>query len=193
MWSMLIGSAVTGCATTADSSTPPRASTSEPRSAVSARHAGRATEPDAGSAKQSARAAHQNQPDIPRHPVAIYGAPGPPVIYPISGFRAGSAKLEPRHFEEANEVAKFLREEPDWRVVVEGHADAKEGIRALELSERRAAVVRDYLVTKGIARERMVVKGLADRRPLGGSNDEVQRSRNRRVTFRRIEGDGGAD
>lgn len=125
--------------------------------------------------------------------MAIYGAPGPPVIYPISGFRAGSAKFEPRHFEEANEVAEFLRREPDWRVVVEGHADPKEGRRALELSERRAAVVRDYLVTKGIARERMVVKGLGDRKPVDGSRDEFQRSHNRRVTFRRIEGDAGAD
>lgn len=192
LWAMLIGSGVTGCAPTTESSKPPTTSTSEPKPALS-QHAGWATEADAAPARSRARAPEHIEPDVPRHPVAIYGGPTTPTVMPINGFRAGSAKLEPPLFEYVDEVAGFLRDQPEWRVVVEGHADPKEARRALELAERRAAAVRDYLIAKGIVRERMIVKGFVDREPASGSIDELQRSRNRRVIFRRIERDGGVD
>ena len=57
---------------------------------------------------------------------------------------------------------------------------------------RRAAAVRDELVKRRIASERLVVKGLADRNPVDGSKTESQRQHNRRVSFRLIGGDAGA-
>lgn len=112
---------------------------------------------------------------------------------PVDGFRAGSAKVEHAVLARADMVVEVLKHEPTWRIVVEGHADSSEGRRALELSERRAIAVRDYLVSRGINRARMVVKGLADQKPVAPSKTESDRARNRRVSFRRTDVDGGAD
>jgi outer membrane protein OmpA-like peptidoglycan-associated protein len=50
---------------------------------------------------------------------------------------------------------------------IEGHTDAKGSMAYNQiLSERRAAAVRDYLVTMGISKERLVAVGFGKTRPL---------------------------
>lgn len=76
----------------------------------------------------------------------------------------------------------------DARFVVRGHTDSIGSDRDnLITSRRRARAVRDYLVDKGIAAERIAVVALGERRPVApnakrdGSDDPEGRARNRRV------------
>jgi hypothetical protein len=71
----------------------------------------------------------------------------------------------------------------DWVFVVEGHTDASGGEQYnLELSQRRAEAVRDYLVSKhGIEPARLPVKGFGESKPY--DPDRPSAAINRRVTF----------
>src|SRR3546814_20124245 len=73
-------------------------------------------------------------------------------------------------------------------ITVRGHSDSRgSDSDNLRVSEARAKAVADYLVTKGIAADRMTVLGVGETRPiapnahLDGSADEQGRAKNRRV------------
>ncbi len=57
-------------------------------------------------------------------------------------------------------MAESLLAWPEVRVEIGGHTDSS-GSDAynLDLSRRRAAAVRDYLVSKGVAGDRLVARG----------------------------------
>lgn len=74
------------------------------------------------------------------------------------------------------------------RLVLRGHSDTKgNDAENLITSRRRAEAVRDYLVEKGVAANRIAVIALGERRPvapnatLDGADDPAGRARNRRV------------
>ena len=73
---------------------------------------------------------------------------GPTVI--LFGHKAASS--DQAALAQFNELAVQMRGRSDYSFVVVGHADASEGSEdtQLALSERRAAVVRDSLVARGI-------------------------------------------
>jgi len=83
-----------------------------------------------------------------------------------------------------DEIAAVAVKAPDAQVLVEGHTD-NVGPKQLnkKLSLERAKAVADYLVSKGVARDRITVAGLGDDHPVReGSNDTAQgRMENRRV------------
>lgn len=73
-------------------------------------------------------------------------------------------------------------------VIVSGHSDSRGSDRQNKAaSQRRAEAVRDYLVGKGVAVERIRVVALGEARPVApnalpdGSDDPAGRARNRRV------------
>src|SRR3546814_4425659 len=73
-------------------------------------------------------------------------------------------------------------------ITVRGHSDSRgSDSDNLRVSEARAKAVADYLVTKGIAADRMTVLGVGETRPiapnahLDGSDDEQGRAKNLRV------------
>jgi outer membrane protein OmpA-like peptidoglycan-associated protein len=55
--------------------------------------------------------------------------------------------------------------------------------RNLALSENRAKAVMDYLVSKGVASNRLTFKGYGASRPLADNATADGRSRNRRIEF----------
>jgi outer membrane protein OmpA-like peptidoglycan-associated protein len=67
-------------------------------------------------------------------------------------------------------------------MVVEGHTDSQ-GPAAYnqELSQRRAQVVRDYLVTRGIASDRITAQGFGPTRSIADNASAEGRANNRRV------------
>jgi peptidoglycan-associated lipoprotein len=84
-----------------------------------------------------------------------------------------------------------LQKNADWmkkwtstRVTIEGHADAR-GTNEynLALGERRGAAVRDYLVTLGIAADRMTVISKGEEAPVCTEMTEACWARNRRGHF----------
>ncbi len=70
----------------------------------------------------------------------------------------------------------------DTRIVVEGHADGTgEDAYNRELSHRRAAAVRDVLITHGVAAERIEIRAFGEGEPLVEELDGRALSLNRRV------------
>ncbi len=80
------------------------------------------------------------------------------------------------------EALQSRRARPAARVTVVGHADAvgtEDYNRAL--SQRRARSVADYLMQRGVAPERVTVRGAGADEPLAPNDTEEHRQQNRRV------------
>jgi outer membrane protein OmpA-like peptidoglycan-associated protein len=79
-------------------------------------------------------------------------------------------------------VATILNQFPEMKVRVEGHTDniGKEEYN-LDLSQRRAQAVHDFLVSQEVAAARMTVEGYGMSRPVADNSAEEGRARNRRV------------
>jgi len=82
-----------------------------------------------------------------------------------------------------DQVAEALKDQsPEKRMVVEGHTDSL-GSDAVNrpLSQRRAGAVRDYLISRGVAPEKVTAVGLGSSRPLLDNTNPENRANNRRV------------
>lgn len=83
-----------------------------------------------------------------------------------------------------DEVLIALRQFPEVPIEIAGHADASGTPEAnLELSQRRAEAVLEYLVGQGEVRERFVVIGYGEERPIADNDTVEGRARNRRIEF----------
>lgn len=102
-------------------------------------------------------------------------------VYGIE-FDLDSATLRDESRPVIEEVARTLAAHPDWKVAVEGHTDSTGGAaHNQQLSEARAAAVRDGLVALGVAAERLVAVGFGAAKPVADNATELGRTRNRRV------------
>ncbi len=100
-------------------------------------------------------------------------------------FEFNKAVIQPRSYPLLDQVARVLQEHPNLTSVsIEGHTDDK-GPDAynLNLSQRRAEAVREYLASKGVARERLEARGFGESRPVQSNATPEGRAANRRVEF----------
>lgn len=83
-----------------------------------------------------------------------------------------------------DKLATVLANNPDTNISIYGYTDSK-GTDAynLSLSDRRAAAVRTYLSSKGVAGSRMVTKGMGKADPIATNDTDAGRAQNRRVEF----------
>jgi peptidoglycan-associated lipoprotein len=80
--------------------------------------------------------------------------------------------------------ADYLRRWMSTRVSIEGHADSRGTAEYnLALGERRASSVRDYLVSLGIAADRMLPVSRGEESPQCTEENEACWQRNRRGRF----------
>lgn len=83
-----------------------------------------------------------------------------------------------------DEVAQALKDNPSFRAQVDGHASSEGGEAHNQvLSEDRASAVVDYLVTRGVARDRLSSKGFSSSVPAATNDTAAGRVTNRRVEF----------
>jgi outer membrane protein OmpA-like peptidoglycan-associated protein len=108
-----------------------------------------------------------------------------PVVLGAVVFALNSAELKPETKEQLGPVADRLNECPDEDVVVAGYTDST-GTNAvnLRISQERADSVRDYLVARGVAPDRVEAKGFGPADPVGSNATEEGRANNRRVVIR---------
>lgn len=99
-------------------------------------------------------------------------------------FATNSAALDPASNEILDEVASVMSQNERIRIRVEGHTD-NTGIadKNKELSTARAASVKDYLASKGIAGERLESTGCGQDVPVGDNATDEGKADNRRVEF----------
>jgi outer membrane protein OmpA-like peptidoglycan-associated protein len=70
------------------------------------------------------------------------------------------------------------------RLRIEGHADSTgPHEKNMELSQKRAEAVRNYLISSGIQPSRLEVAGYGDTRPIANNATEEGRRMNRRIEF----------
>jgi outer membrane protein OmpA-like peptidoglycan-associated protein len=99
-------------------------------------------------------------------------------------FEWDSASLTETSRPALDEVAQALKDNPNFRVQVDGHASAEGGdAHNQALSEDRAAAVVDYLVARGVAWDRLVSKGFSSSVPVATNLTAAGRVTNRRVEF----------
>lgn len=114
-------------------------------------------------------------------PFVRLGAERVELVKPIA-FVGVSADLDPEARAILDDVAKALVEVGTGRVRIEGHTDGSGDETAnLVLSRRRAEVVLDALVARGVAVERLEVVGLGGTRPIDTNRTEAGRTANRRI------------
>ncbi len=108
------------------------------------------------------------------------------MVITLSGgvlFASAKAELLPAAQLKLNSVADALmQQDPDSKMVVEGHTDSQGGDSYnQDLSQRRAQAVRDYLVTRGVASDRVTSQGFGSSRSVADNKSAEGRANNRRV------------
>ncbi|MDH4371430.1 MAG: OmpA family protein [Nitrospira sp.] len=99
-------------------------------------------------------------------------------------FPTSSAVLLPEGRSTLGQILPILQQNQTVAFEIGGHTDnvgVEEKNRAL--SENRAKSVMDYLVSKGVAANRLTFKGYGASRPLADNATDEGRSRNRRIEF----------
>lgn len=88
---------------------------------------------------------------------------------------------------ELDKLADFLTKNPTLKIELSGHTDNVGDKKHNQvLSENRAKSVLDYLVTNGIAKERLTSKGYGDTKPVVANDSDDHRQMNRRTEFKII-------
>jgi len=83
--------------------------------------------------------------------------------------------------------AVILQTAPDLRISIEGHCDDRGSDEYnLVLGERRAQSVRNYLVSLGVAPERMETISHGEEMLIDMNNNEMAWAKNRRVEFNKL-------
>ena len=91
-------------------------------------------------------------------------------------------QVKPSAQAQVGKAAEVLVQYPDTYVAVEGHTDSTGGPEYNQkLSERRAARVRDLLVSRGVAASRLSVVGYGESDPIADNGTPEGRQANRRV------------
>jgi len=115
------------------------------------------------------------------------GCPREPVILRGVEFETASATLKPTSLPILKGVADDLRIHPLVRVELQGHTDDR-GADAynMDLSQRRAESVRDYLISQGVDASRLTAQGYGESQPVSDNNTAEGRANNRRVVMKVI-------
>ncbi len=97
-------------------------------------------------------------------------------------FDVNSASINSIYRNKLNYYASQLKAYPNLKVRLTGHADATGNAAAnLALSKRRAQQVRNYLILKGVSKDRISSEFNGDQDPLADNKTKTGKSQNRRV------------
>ena len=114
--------------------------------------------------------------------------PGRTLILRGVTFAVGKADLTENAKTLLSGVYETLRDNPEVRVEIRGFTDNTGGAALnLNLSQRRAESVRDYLASRGVAFQRMRAIGYGEANPIASNQTPDGRAKNRRIEFIRIE------
>lgn len=113
-----------------------------------------------------------------------------PNVLPIF-YELGSARITPESRKIIDEkLYKLMTEKPLIRIEINAHTDSRGSEEFnLDLSQRRAQAVVNYLVSKGIKSNRLIARGYGEAKLINECSDgvectEEQHAKNRRTEFR---------
>ena len=97
-------------------------------------------------------------------------------------FDFDKSTVKPAFMPEIQKVADFMKQNPGYNVVLEGHTDSK-GSDAynMKLSDQRAKAVAKALSTLGVAGAKVTTEAYGESKPVATNDTEAGRTENRRV------------
>jgi outer membrane protein OmpA-like peptidoglycan-associated protein len=97
-------------------------------------------------------------------------------------FETAKAIIKDESYASLEDLAKYLVDNPTFRIKIAGHTDSQGAAQAnLILSKKRAEAVRDFLESRGVAADRMIVQYFGEEKPVATNDTEEGRKKNRRV------------
>lgn len=121
-------------------------------------------------------------PPPPPGNVIVCGPRGP--IYNILLFETDGMSLKPEGKAECDKLARELLKFTGDTLVLVGHTDDTGSAEYnLKLGERRAQAAKDYLVSQGVAPERIGIRSMGETQPAVPNDSPPNRALNRRVVF----------
>ena len=113
----------------------------------------------------------------PASPLYFQEAVGDRVLFEVD-----QSNLSPTATATLDGQAEWLMRNADYNAVIEGHAD-EQGTREynVALGARRANSVQEYLITKGVAANRLRVVSYGKERPIEICSEEACYAKNRRA------------
>lgn len=97
-------------------------------------------------------------------------------------FATNEAELTIAAMRKLYPLVAILKEQPGRNIHIEGYTDSR-GMESynLDLSQRRADAVRDYLIDHGISPSRIIARGYGEAEPVASNATMAGRRENRRV------------
>jgi OOP family OmpA-OmpF porin len=103
-------------------------------------------------------------------------------------FDSNKADIKPQYVDELDNAITVLKNNAGIKIVIEGHTDAAGPDEAnLDLSNRRAQAVMDYMVGKGIDAGRLTAKGFGESQPIADNNTAKGMAQNRRIELKVVQ------
>ena len=103
-------------------------------------------------------------------------------------FPQGESTITASSYEELDKLVQMLRENPTMVIQLEGHTDFRGDDKLnMKLSKDRVEATQEYLVSKGISKNRIKTKAFGGSQPLSRTNDAEAARLNRRVEVRILE------
>jgi OOP family OmpA-OmpF porin len=103
-------------------------------------------------------------------------------------FDFGKATIRPESNKLLDEAVKVLQQYPDLRISISGHTDnVGDAQKNLDLSQARAASVKEYFVKKGVDTNRIETRGAGMNEPVADNATDKGRQENRRIEFKLLQ------
>ena len=102
-------------------------------------------------------------------------------------FNTGKSSFQKQTLPVLKSIIAILKENPTAKFNIAGHTDSTGNVASnMTLSNERSAAVKNYLVSNGVAADRLTSNGFGDTQPIGDNNTEEGRASNRRVEVKYV-------
>ena len=108
--------------------------------------------------------------------------PGTTFSFTNLQFETAKADLKPASYVHLKNLVEIMKRKPDFKVQIAGHTDSdgEESANQL-LSQKRAESVKNYLISQGIAANRIVARGFGESNPIADNASAQGKAQNRRT------------
>ena len=104
-------------------------------------------------------------------------------------FNSSSDQLMDSSYVALDALATLMKDHPEWYLTIEGYTDnSGRAEKNLELSQKRAIAVKNYLIKKDIAESSLAATGLGQEHPVADNSTPAGRTINRRVELKISQG-----
>ena len=102
-------------------------------------------------------------------------------------FPSGRATISSESYNELDELATWMNDNPAIVIQLEGHTDFRGNATAnMQLSEARVVAVKEYLVDQKVKKARILTRAFGGTEPLSRDDTPEAKALNRRVEVRVI-------